>query len=131
MPKQENARASQSKKSKQNMPPEKETDAVPETKRQRRTPLVDTASLGVRPSTTVVINPEEDSAGIRRVAPLEDAALCGKKQTGSEDLRTSNRESGLGDPVGSGDVSDVSSMEEPTAEQELLRAVGLDLQSEN
>ena len=131
MPKQENARMSQPEKSKQNMQPEKEINAVPETKRQRRTPLVDASSLGVRPSNTVIINPEEDSAGIRRVAPPEDAALCGKKQTGGEDLRTSNRESGLGDPVGTDDVSDVSSMEELTAEQELLRAVGLDLQSEN
>ena len=126
MPEQENARVNQPKKSKQSMQPEKETNAVPETKRQRRTFLDDATSLGVRPSTTVIINPEEDSAGIRRVGPLVDAALCGKKQTGGEDLRTSNRESGLEDPVGTDDVSDVSSMEELTAEQELLRAVGLD-----
>ena len=131
MPKQENARASQPEKSKQNMQPEKETNTVPEIKRQRRTPLGEGTSLDVRPSTTVIINPGEDSAGMRRVAPLEDAALCGKKQTGGEDLCTSNRESGLGDPVGSDGLSDVSSMEELTAEQELLRAVGLDLQNEN
>ena len=136
MPEQESARMNRPKESLQ---PEKEikpkhrehpidaAQCVSETKRQRR-PLVDdgdAVSFGTRSSTTVVINPEEDSASLRRVGPLVD--LGGKEQAGKEDLHTSNRESGLGDPVETDDVSDVSSMEEPTAEQELLRAVGLDV----
>ena len=102
---------------------------VSETKRQRRALVDDAISVGARSSTTVVINPEEDSAGLRRVGPLVD--LGGKDQAGKEDLRTSNRESVLEDPVGTDDLSDVSGTAELTAEQELLRAVGLDVQSEN
>ena len=141
MPEQESTRVSRPKESQQPAreikPKHREhpIDAalcVPETKRQRR-PLVDegdATSFGARSSTTVVINPEEDSGGLRRVGPLVDAA-SGKKQAGNEDLRTSNRESVLEDPVGTDDLSDVSGTAELTAEQELLRAVGLDVQSEN
>ena len=86
-------------------------------------------TFGARSSTTVVINPEEDSAGLRRVGPLVD--LGGQEQAGKEDLHASNRESVLEDPVGTDDLSDVSGTAELTAEQELLRAVGLDVQSEN
>ena len=129
MPEQENAKVNQPKKSQPIVQLEKETNAVPKRKRQRL-PLVDAATtLGARSSTDVVINPEEDSAGLRRVGPLVD--LGRQEQAGKEELHASNRESAVEDPVGPDDLSDVSSTVELTAEQELLRAVGLDAQSEN
>ena len=72
MPEQEDAKVNQPEKSKQIVQSEREISAVPERKRQRR-PLVDAATtLGARSSKDVVINPEEDSAGLRRVGPLVD-----------------------------------------------------------
>ena len=119
----------QPKKSQQIVQSEKETNAVPERKRQRR-PLVDAATtLGARSSKDVVINPEEDSAGLRRVGPLVD--LGRQEQAEKEELNAPSREPVVGDPVGPDDLSDVSDTVELTAEQELLRAVGLDFQSEN
>ena len=76
-------------------------------------------------SRSTVINPEEDSAGIRRKGPLIDAAV-GEEKARNEDLPASNRAI-VPEAVGTDDVSDVSSMVELTAEQELLRAVGLDV----
>ena len=129
MPEQENARMSQPKKSQQIVQSEKETNAVPERKRQRR-PLVNAATtLGTHSSTDVVINPEEDSAGLRRVGPLVD--LGGQEQGVKEERHASNRELVLENPEGPDDLSDVSGTVELTTEQELLRAAGLDFQTEN
>ena len=129
MPEQEDAKVNQPKKSQQVVQSEKETNAVPERKRQRRA-LVDAATtLGARSSKDVVINPEEDSAGLRRVGPLVD--LGGQEQAKKEELHAPSREPVVEDPVGPGDLSDVSDTVELTAEQELLRAVGLDFQTES
>ena len=73
-----------------------------------------------------VINPEEDSAGIRRKGPLIDAAV-GEEKARDEDLPAPNRAIVPEEAMGTDDLSDVSSMVELTAEQELLRAVGLDV----
>ena len=128
MPEQEDAKVNQPKKSQQVVQLEKETNAVPERKRQRRA-LVDAATtLGARSSKDVVINPEEDSAGLRRVGPLVDP---GQEQAKKEELHAPSREPVVEDPVGPGDLSDVSGTVELTAEQELLRAVGLDFQTES
>ena len=130
MPEQEDAKVNQPKKSQQIVQSEKETNAVPERKRQRR-PLVDAATtLGARSSKDVVINPEEDSAGLRRVGPLVD---LGRQEQAKkeEELLAPSREPVVEDPVGPDDLSDVSDTVELTAEQELLRAVGLDFQTEN
>ena len=129
MPEQEDAKVNQPKKSQQIVQSEKETNAVPERKRQRR-PLVDAATtLGARSSKDVVINPEEDSAGLRRVGPLVD--LGRQEQAKKEELHAPSREPVEEDPVGPDELSDVSDTVELTAEQELLRAVGLDFQTEN
>ena len=129
MPEQENAKVNQPKKSQQIVQSEKETNTVPERKRQRR-PLVDAATtLGARSSKDVVINPEEDSAGLRRVGPLVD--LGRQEQAKKEELHAPSREPVVEDPEGPDDLTDVSDTVELTAEQELLRAVGLDFQTEN
>ena len=97
MPEQENARMSQPKKSQQIVQSEKETNAVPERKRQRR-PLVNAATtLGTHSSTDVVINPEEDSAGLRRVGPLVDLGGQGasrERRTACFEPRVGFREPG-------------------------------------
>ena len=95
-----------------------------ETKKRRPYPVDAAVSFNARSKITV-INPEEDSAGIRRKGPLIDAAV-GVEKARNEDLSASNQ-AVVPEAVGTDDVSDVSSMEELTAGQELLRAVGLDV----
>ena len=129
MPEQEDAKVNQPEKSKQIVQSEREISAVPERKRQRR-PLVDAATtLGARSSKDVVINPEEDSAGLRRVGPLVDLGRL--EQAKREEVHAPSREPVVEDQLGPDDLSDVSDTVELTAEQELLRAVGLDFQTEN
>ena len=94
--------------------------------KKRRPYPVDAAVSFNASSRITVINPEEDSAGIRRKGPLIDAAV-GEEKARDEDLPASNRELVIEDTMGTDDLSDVSGTAELTAEQELLRAVGLDV----
>ena len=96
-----------------------------EAKKQRPYP-VDAAVSFNASSRVTVINPEEDSAGIRRKGPLIDAA-GGEEKARDEDLPASNRELVPEGTMGANELSDVSSTAELTAEQELLRAAGLDV----
>ena len=96
-----------------------------EAKKRRPYPVDAAVSLNAN-SRSAVINPEEDSAGIRRKGPLIDAAV-GEVKARGEDLSASNQELVLEGTMGTDDLSDVSGTAELTAEQELLRAVGLDV----
>ena len=101
-------------------------DAALSSEAKKRRPYPVDAAVSFNASSRItVINPEEDSAGIRRKGPLIDAAV-GEEKARNKDLSASNR-AVVPEAVGTDDVSDVSSMEELTAEQELLRAVGLDV----
>ena len=94
---------------------------------KKRRPYPVDAALSFNASSRVtVINPEEDSAGIRRKGPLIDAAV-GEVKARDEDLPASNQEVVIEGTMGTDDLSDVSGTAELTAEQELLRAVGLDV----
>ena len=96
-----------------------------EAKKRRQYP-VDAAVSFNASSRNTVINLEEDSAGIRRKGLLIDAAV-GEEKARDEDLPASNRESALEDTMAADDLSDVSGTAELTSEQQLLRAVGLDV----
>ena len=73
-------------------------------------------------SRSTIINAEEDSAGIKRKGPLIDAAV-GEVTARDEDLPEPDRE----DTMEGDDLTDVSDAAEPTTEQELLKAAGLDV----
>ena len=73
-------------------------------------------------SRSAVINAEEDSAGIRRRGPLIDAAV-GEVNARDAVLPEPDRE----EPMEGDDLTDVSDAAEPTTEQELLKAAGLDV----
>ena len=73
-------------------------------------------------SRSLIINAEEDSAGIKRKGPLIDAAV-GEMNARDAVLPEPDRE----EPMEGDDLTDVSDAAEPTTEQELLKAVGLDV----
>ena len=70
----------------------------------------------------LVINVEEDSAGLRREHPLVDAAKLPTKNEKTEPLKPESVESVSDSEDGLVDVPD--HIEEPDLEQELLRAAG-------
>ena len=73
-------------------------------------------------SRSIIINAEEDSAGIKRKGPLIDAA-GGEVNARDAVLPEPDRE----DTMEGDDLTDVSDTAEPTTEQELLKAAGLDV----